>query len=148
MFIVRLKIIVLLLLPFLMLSCGENETVDCEDFDVSTCMGVEPESTDVEILFTMITDSDRVPFILYKGKYEMSGNPSQEILRDTATRAVYYVRLPFFHDYSVKAEYLRSSGSVFAVDGAYLKKKDKKVCDTLCWYIYGDLIDVRLKHSD
>lgn len=148
MFTLRITLFIILFLPVFLLSCGENETVDCEDFDASTCIGIEPESTDVEILFTLQNDSDRIPFVLYQGKYEMDGNQPQEILRDTATLAVYYVRLPFFHDYSVRAEYRRPSGTVFAVDGAYLKKKDKKVCDTLCWYIYGDLIDVRLKHFD
>jgi hypothetical protein len=148
MFVVRLKIVFYIVTLLWLISCGENEAVDCEDFDASTCMGIEPESTDVEILFTQMNDSEKIPFILYLGKYDIFGGEPQVLLQDTAELPVYYVRLPFFRDYSVRAEYTRSSEKVYAIDGARLTKKDKKICDTLCWYIYGDVLDVRLKHVE
>lgn len=145
MFNMLLKFGLMILFPFLLVSCGDYGTIDCEDPDYSTCIGIEPDSFDVEILLTQINDSEKIPFILYQGKYDIFGSEPAMYLQDTATSALYVVRLPFDRDYSVKAEYSRPSGTVYAVDGVFLSKKDKKVCDTVCWEIEGKVIDVRLK---
>ena len=130
----------------MLISCGDYADVDCENYDYGTCIGIEPDSFDVEILLTQLNDSERIPFTIYKGKYDIFGEEPVVYLKDTAVSPVYIVRLAFGYDYSVKAEYKRPSGTIYAVDGAYLSKKDRDVCDSVCWEIDGELIDARLKN--
>lgn len=145
MFTLRLNTMWLCLVLLFIAGCSEYDSVDCEDYDYASCIGIEPDSFDVEILLTQRHDSDFIPFVLYRGKYDPFGAEPEVILVDTSLTALYVVRLPFNYDYSVKATYQRNGETHFALDGVRLEKRDRKVCDSLCWEITGKVIDVRLK---
>ena len=145
MFNLLLKYLLLTMVLFSITSCGEYDDVDCEDYDFYDCIGIEPDSFDVEILITQLNDSEKIPIWIYKGKFDIFGSQPQVLIHDTATIALYVVRLPIGHDYSAKAEYKRNTETIYAVDGVHLSKKDVSVCDSVCWEVTGKEIDVRLK---
>ena len=63
MFTLRLNTMWLCLVLLFIAGCSEYDSVDCEDYDYASCIGIEPDSFDVEILLTQRHDSDFIPFV-------------------------------------------------------------------------------------
>ncbi|PKP17155.1 MAG: hypothetical protein CVU05_16025 [Bacteroidetes bacterium HGW-Bacteroidetes-21] len=148
MFNVLLKAVAGIICVACFISCNEYSGVDCDGYDYDNCRGIEPDSVDMEILLTQLNDSQLIPLVVYKGKFDFSGSPQEIYKVDTAISALYEIRLPLNADYSVRAEYQRNGETVFSVDGVYCYKKEVVVCDTMCWSIKGKTMDARLKNFD
>lgn len=132
----------ILLLVSLLYCCGKNDGIDCEDPDYSDCNTTEPEYGEVQITVTKHEKTSRVPLLLYRGKF---GEQGSLIFNDTVTSVDTSVLLDFENDYYAIAVYNIDNNTTYAVDGAYLKKKSSKLCDSVCWTVKGNQLDVRLK---
>lgn len=139
------KTFIVLLFLLTLFSCNEYSDVDCDDFDYSTC-GDEPSVGSMEVLVTLIDDSAQVELILLRGKL---GEPACDtVFHDSIAQSSQVFALPLNEDYTAMAIYYINNKIVKAVDGAFFAKKSVTVCDTTCWSLSGDLLDVRLKNLD
>lgn len=136
------KKIYYLAILLIFLGCGKSQSVDCENPDYSNCNTVEPIDGTMHIILTKLEKTSRVPLVLYEGKF---GSPIRIIFSDTATTVDTSVYLELNKDYYAVATYYRDGKTIHAVDGSYFKKVSKDVCDSVCWSVKGDEIDVRLK---
>ncbi len=136
------RYLILFFLVSVFLGCNKNSNVDCENPDYSNCNTIEPTAGSVTILVTKEDKNSRVPLALYRGKF---GSHESRIFYDTVTVVDTSVTLPLNTDYYAIATYLRNGKTIYTVDGIYLEKKSKRVCDSTCWSVKNAEIDVRLK---
>ncbi len=126
-----------------LISCNKDYNVDCSTYDYSNCNTLEPTNADITITITMQNIYSKVPIWLYKGKF---GDNQELIYADTISKAETKFNLQLNQDYYAKAEYIKDGKKIYAVDGSFLKKVGKTICDSTCWIIKGDAIDLRLKN--
>ena len=134
----------LLIFILLAFGCNKNSYTDCESYDYSSCNTVEPTDGVLQIIISQENDSSKVPVWLYKGKY---GAPEVLIYMDTVSTVEIKFNLSLNKDYYAVAEYVKNGKHIYAVDGTFFKKKGQTICDSTCWTINGDVIDVRLKNQ-
>ncbi|NCO54705.1 MAG: hypothetical protein COS14_14155 [Bacteroidetes bacterium CG02_land_8_20_14_3_00_31_25] len=137
------KIFLMILFVFVIVSCNKDYNVDCTTYDYSNCNTIEPTNADVTITITKQTKDSKVPVWLYKGKY---GNSQELIFFDTILDVETKFNLQLNNDYYAIAKYYKNEKTIYAIDGSYLKKVGKAVCDSTCWIIKGNIIDLRLKN--
>ena len=137
------KIFLITIFLFVIYSCNKDNTVDCTTYDFSNCNGIEPNYTDITITITKQNKNSKVQVWLYKGKY---GQSEELLFFDTVTDVGTKVNVRLNADYYAKAKYEKDGNIIFAIDGSYLKKVAKTICDSTCWEIKGDAIDLRLKN--
>jgi hypothetical protein len=132
--------LVYLLFLFVMLltRCDNIDlTVDCAE-----CYQNEPEWGDIFVDVTINDENQYVPIIIYRGEFE---NNDIEYI-DTAYESEYIIDVPLNLYYSVKAEYIVGSDTIYAIDGDKIKTKlNTEDCDQECYVIKGGNFDVRLK---
>lgn len=136
----KLYLIVLLLL---IIGCNKSENIDCENPDYSNCNTTEPKDGMLRIIVTKLTPTSEVPLTLYQGKF---GSPEKLIFNDTISVVDTSFLLPLNYDYYAIAKYLSNGKTIYAVDGDFFQKYSNTECDSVCWSIKGDEIDVRLKN--
>jgi hypothetical protein len=129
----------------LLFSCGKDfNLVDC-----SSCLDDEPKEEYLLIKITISEENDSIPLIWYRGRIE--DNVVEWV--DTATYAQHgdgdielWTKVNQY--YSVKAFYKTKDGrTIVAVDGDKFVAKDvTDACDSQCWILKGDVLDVRLKY--
>ncbi len=124
-------------------SCNKDNTIDCTTYDFSDCNGIEPTYADINITITKQEKNSKIPIWLYKGKY---GDSEELMFFDTVSEVNTKINVHLNCDYYAKAKYEKDGNVIFAIDGAYLKKVAKTICDSTCWKIKGDAIDLRLKN--
>ena len=134
---------ILIVFATFIISCNKDSNVDCESYDYSSCNTLEPIESVLNIIVTMENDSSKVPVYLYKGKY---GGASTLIYSDTVSDVEIKISLPLNEDYYAKAKYVKNGNIIYAVDGTYFKKVGQPTCDSTCWKIKGNEIDIRLKN--
>ena len=125
------------------MSCSKNANMDCENPDYSNCNTIEPINGELTVNVTKLDKTSRVPLSLYKGKF---GNPQELIFSDTVTIVDTSVILSLNQDYYAVATYVQDGKTIYAVDGVYFEKVSQKECDSICWSIKHNTIDVRLKN--
>ncbi len=129
-----------LLILLLTLACNTNYDSDC---DYSDCLSEEPYEAEMKIKVSINKQNSFVPIWIYEGKYN---DTNYLIYADTAHSEKYRIILPLNVQYYVKAKYKTANGNiVYAIDGVFFKKISKTECDSTCWYIKNDVMDVRLK---
>jgi len=138
------KFIFIILLFVVIVSCNKNENVDCSTYDYSDCITEEPVTGQLNIKISLLGYNAKVPVYVYSGKY---GSSSTLVFSDTMTLVDNVVVLPLNQNYYAVAKYNKDNGDVvFAVDGSYFTKKNNTVCDSTCWKLKGNKIDLRLKN--
>ncbi len=132
------KIYIFILLIVSTTACQIYDS-DCNDSD---CLSYEPYEATMNIWLTIDNQNDSVPIWIYEGKYN---DINSLIFRDTCTEEMYRIILPLNYQYYVKAKYKKADKTIYAIDGVYFKKYQRTECDSVCWKIKNNRIDVRLK---
>ena len=120
-----------------------NETEDCENPDYSDCDTKQPYSA---FLKMKISEGDELEFIevrLYKGEIEENELYTNYTEIDSG-QTIIKKEVLFEHTYSAEAVYLRDSDTIVCIDGTFIEKKSYTNCDSTCWYVKGDEMDLRL----
>lgn len=134
-----MKYFLFLLLTLVALySCRDNAT-DCENFD---CMTQEPYEHEMKIKVTINSENPQVPIWVYEGKFN---DTSHLVYLDTLKESTTTVFFPLNKYYYTKALYKKGGKTIYAIDGVFFKKYSRSVCDSTCWYIKNESMDVRLK---
>ena len=113
-----------------------------KDCDYSDCLPSEPYESTVTIKVTINEENPKVPIFIYKGRYNQT---DELIYSDTAKEEYYKIILPLNHYYYVKAKYQKNSDTIYAIDGVFFKKFLSQECDSSCWKIKNNIINVKLK---
>lgn len=137
------KIYIIIFLIIVLVGCNKDYNVDCTTYDYSNCNTIEPTSADYTVTISKQSKDSKVPVWLYKGKY---GDSHELIFYDTILEVETKFNLILNNDYYAIAKYVKDGRIIYAVDGSYLKKVGKPVCDSTCWIIKGDAVDLRLKN--
>lgn len=132
------------LLTLLILACVyscENNSVDCENYNYD-CNTQEPYEWEMMIKVTINSENSQIPIWVYEGKFD---DTTHLVYTDTLTDPFTTVFLPLNKYYYTKALYKKGSKTIYAIDGVFFKKYSRTVCDSTCWYIKNEIMDVRLK---
>lgn len=135
---VVLSIIVLFIIAFSCQSGSSTLEINCAD-----CFINEPDSFELSVDLTINTAYDSVYLQFYKGTAE-SGELSWEgeVFTPNFTHLVLVDEF-----YSVKAWYRKDGKTLIAIDGdRMVSRYIADACDTDCWIIKGNILDVRLKY--
>lgn len=130
---------ILFLTILLLFSCYEKDSDECQDF-ISNCNGIEPFEDFLKIKIS--PKPYPVLFWLYKGQYS---DTSCLLYYDTVHYGEYSILLQLNSYYYAKAKYVEKGKTIYAIDGVFFKKELKEQCDTACWQIKNNVIDIRLK---
>lgn len=136
-----IKIIFLFIISLTFIKCGNIDlTVDCAE-----CYQEEPNWGDIYVQVTINDENNFVPLVIYRGNFE--DNDIEWV--DTAYEEEYYLDVPINKFYSVKAEYIAGSDTIYVIDGDEIKTKlNTEDCDVDCYVIKGGNFDARLKNFD
>ncbi|MCX7955299.1 MAG: hypothetical protein N3A01_08970 [Bacteroidales bacterium] len=120
-------------------SCYKKYENNCSDF-IENCRGIEPHQ---EMLIIKVSPKPyKVIFWLYKGQFN---DTSILLYYDTVRYREYSILLELNSYYYAKAKYVEKGKIVYAIDGVFFKKELIEDCDTACWQIKNNVIDVTLK---
>jgi hypothetical protein len=136
----KLYLIVCLVLLF---GCDKSSKMDCENPDYSSCNTVEPVEGSLLVIVTKQDKNSRVPLAIFQGKL---GALEDTIFNGVVSSVDTTFILPLNRDYYAIAKYIVNGNTINAVDGDYFETYSKTECDSVCWSIKGDEIDVRLKN--
>ena len=114
--------------------------------DYSSCNTREPHIAVLEVKFTRTPEQRSPRIFLLSGRFE-EGNYIDTISTDTVPAYRSYVLIPVDvdHYYTVVGEYLRADDTIYAIDGAYVSKSFYYLCDSVCWEIKGNKLNIKLK---
>jgi len=136
------RFVIILFLMTLMYACSEKiftAGVDCEE-----CYQEKPDSAYLVIELTINDIYDSIPLTVYKN--EVENNEIEWI--DTAYANPFYLLVPVNKEFSVAAEYIKSTEKIIAIDGTKIRIKHVSgECDEDCWIIEGDDLNVKLKYQ-
>jgi len=136
----EMRTLIVLIISFILLSCNTKKE-DCENYTYD-CNTFEPYEWQMDIEVTINNQNRNVPIWIYEGKYN---DTSHLVYTDTLSISTTSVYLPLNKYYYTKAKYVVSGKNVYAIDGVFFKKYSRTVCDSNCWYIKNNKMDVRLK---
>ena len=115
-----------------------------DEVDCSECYVPRPDEAELIIQVSTDRRNPRIPIVVYNGLLENRDT----VAVDTLSRDEGYVMVPVDRYYTVSAEYLTESGTVYAIDGDELKAiKVTGQCDEVCWVIRGGILKVKLKYD-
>jgi hypothetical protein len=127
----------------LLLGCNKSENIDCENPDYSNCNTTEPNEGMMRVIVTKQNPNSEVPLTLYQGKF---GSPEKTVFDGVIGVVDTSFLLPLNYDYYAIAKYISNGKTIYAVDGDFFQKYSNTECDSVCWSIKGNEIDVRLKY--
>jgi len=141
------KILVILVsstLLFSMFSCSSWDVTsdeDCEYPDYSNCNTTEPFMGVLKISLTNNENFPKNTLTLYDGYIE------DDIIYDTFTINTDFrkIEVPINRRYSAKVMYISDTDTIIAVDGTKIVKKSRVNCDSICWTVSGETLDLTLK---
>jgi hypothetical protein len=129
-----------IILTALLYSCN-NKATDCENYTYD-CNTQEPYEWEMNIEVSLNNQNKQIPIWIYEGKFN---DTSHLVYTDTLTESSTSVYLPLNKYYYTKAKYQQNGKTIYAIDGVFFKKYSRSVCDSTCWYIKNENMDVRLK---
>jgi len=141
------KWFLLIIISLLAVSCESiidaltEDSDNCDDYDFSDCQS-EPASGSLDIDLTINAQNPKVPLTVYYGVID----DSIVVARDTATSDSWKIEVGLNVYYSVTAKYKDGTKTIIALDGDKIEKTSSTICDSTCWEISGDEIDLRLKY--
>ena len=126
-----------LMIVFAMSCEGLEFSVDC-----SECTAEEPYEATLKCQIDLVYDETLVQ--VWEGKLEDS------ILVDSRLillSSVFEKNVALNKQYTITATYIIDNKTYVAVDSASPKvKRSKSKCDELCYYVYGNEVNLRLKY--
>ncbi len=142
-----IKTIAVILILFPGISCNGVQLKD--EYACDGCLSYEPREAVLTVYFTRSTEQRSPEIVLYAGFWEEK-NVLDTLKTDTvpAYRDFLLYRVSLDHYYTVAAIYIRGQDTVYAIDGSYVHKEQyyDADCDTLCWKISGNTLNVKLKN--
>jgi hypothetical protein len=136
----RIVKIAWLFIIVLFFSCEKQGLfVKCSD-----CTTDEPVLADLQVKVD-ITDMEPAVLVnIYEGNLE----DSILYVSYTAIRANSYTSVNINKQYTATATYLRSGIKYIAIDSALPRVRyDKNQCDNPCYFVYDDVVNLRLKYT-
>ena len=143
------KLAFVLFLVFIFTGCQihlglmDDGTDEC---DYSQCNSHEPQIAILKVKFTR-SRVQRNPLILLMIGHFEDQNYLDTISTDTvpAYRDYIFIPVDIDHYYTVVAKYIRGEDTVYAIDGAYVFKTFYYLCDSICWQVKGNSLNIKLK---
>ncbi len=126
---------------FVFVACVKTNSVDCDNISYS-CNTVEPFYSDMTLKLTLNNENIKVPLWVYEGEYD---DTSHLVYFNQVSEEKISISLPLNMRYYAKVKYKSGDKTIYAIDGVFFKKYSKTECDSECWYIKNNIIDVRLK---
>lgn len=129
------------LLLMLLFSCEEGYLTDCNECYASDSYNV--------VLYIRYRNLEAVPgnpiVTLYEGNVNDSLILEKYYITDPYSVTRYYAML--YKDYSATLEFMLD-GKKYIVTGAACPKVryDETTCEEPCWYVYDNVIDLRLRY--
>lgn len=111
-----------------------------------SCINCLSKSDTAAYIYINVSNSgtqSAVPIVIYREKF----NPNKVMLiekKDTVTNGTYSLLVSLGHYYSVTAEYVVGSDTIYAVDGGIFNI-EKVNCDNPCYQTVGGIYDVKKK---
>ncbi len=142
----NIKIIWFIIVILMALSCNDNQVPqvadeECDTYDYSDCNTIEPIQSSLKIDLT-INDENPSPVLkIYEGFIE----ENNIIFADTMTSAHFELYLNLGKHYTAAIDYKNDGKIITAVDGTDFLAKSSQVCDSICWYVTGDELNLKLK---
>lgn len=140
------KIFFGLLFIMLFASCEgflRSETDDCEYPDYSDCDTREPFFADLKISVLQNSDYTLERVEVFIGELE-KGDTLEVIDSFEDSESLIYVMAATDAEYSARAWYTKAQDTFICVDGTKMKKHSYENCDSTCWYLSGDELDLIL----
>lgn len=118
----------------------------CEDmnfYNCNNCFEDEPYECELEITLSTVYNAVENYYItVYLGKVEDNNIIYEQDVTDS-----FSLTLPLNSEYSVKAIYTRNGNDYVSINSSFPKVKYlDNYCETPCYIIKGDKIDMRLKY--
>ncbi len=144
------KLFFLLLFVLSLISCTSKlglVDTSSDECDYSQCNSQEPGRVNLEVKFTRSAVQRSPKIFLLLGRFEEQ-NYLDTISTDTVPAYRDYVLIPVDvdHYYSVVAEYFRGDDTIYALDGSYVFKTFYYLCDSICWQVKGNSLNIKLKN--
>ncbi len=138
----KIHYIFMILFALTFSSCNDGLpwVEDCSDYDYSDCNQIEPDSTNLVIKATIDNIHSNVPITIYRGTVDNG----IVLYSGSMIQSEFYFKVPVNENYAVKAIYKIGNKTIISVDGDFVKKKSKRVCDATCWAVVNNEMDVRL----
>jgi hypothetical protein len=110
----------------------------------SECTSDEPVEADLEVKVDITDKEPSVLISIYEGDLE----DSVLYVSYNAIKAISYTSVKLNKQYTVTASYFRSGIKYVAVDSATPRVRyDKNQCDNPCYFVYDDVVNVKLKYT-
>ena len=118
-----------------------------EQCDYSDCNSQEPSIAVLHVKFSRSPAQMSPNIFLMIGRFEAQ-NYLDTIRTDTVPAYRDFVLIPVDvdHYYTVVAQYIRQDDTIFAIDGSYVYKTFYYLCDSICWQIKGNSLNIKLKN--
>jgi len=131
---------------FALISCNDNQVPqvadeECDTYDYSDCNTVEPKQDILKIELTINDENPKPVLKIYDGFIE----ENNVIYSDTMTSAHFELYINLNKHYSASIDYKKDGKTITAVDGTDFLAKSSQVCDSICWYVIGNELNVKLK---
>jgi hypothetical protein len=136
----RIVKIAWLFIIILFFSCEKQGLfVKCSD-----CTTDEPVLADLQVKVDITDKEPAVLVNIYEGNLE----DSILYVSYTAIRPNSYTSVNINKQYTATATYLRSGIKYIAIDSALPRVRyDKNQCDNPCYFVYDDVVNLRLKYT-
>jgi hypothetical protein len=133
------------ILFFLILAaCFSCEKKGFPPVKCSDCLDSEPVTTNLIIKLDYGTFGAPIAVKVYEGNLE--DNILYKTTQGSGTE--YRVTVNLNKKYTVTASYIISGISYIAVDSATPRVRDEKEqCDNTCYFVYDNVVDLRLKYT-
>ncbi len=145
---IQLTIISLFTLIIFFVSACDNsdlkitdEENECENPDYNDCNTKEPFRDSLHIQVTINEENEKVKITVYEGDIE-NGVVVNQI---ESTETDIFIDVLLNSEYSAAARYISGNDTIIAIDGTEIEKTSETYCDSTCWSIKGEDIDLRLK---
>ncbi len=108
------------------------------------CTKDEPVDTDLEVKADVNDNGKPVLINVYEGNLE----DSILYASYTASRSISYTNVTLNKQYTVTATYFISGITYISVDSATPRVRyDKNQCDNPCYFVYDDVVNLKLKYT-
>jgi hypothetical protein len=120
-----------------------SETDDCENPDYSDCDTFEPFFADLKLKISNDELNEIQKIEIFYGEIE-AGDTLEVISDFEETADLLSVTVSTNAEYSAKAYYLKGEDTLICVDGTNFRKRSYTNCDSTCWYLTGDILDLEV----
>lgn len=113
---------------------------DCEYPDYSDCITEEPRDAYLKVKLTINEQNPEVKISLYNGTPGID-SAIYSFVSDTSNCDI---NVDFDISYTITANYIYNQDSIIAIDNTKITKYTSTNCDSTCWNISGDAVDLTL----